>query len=795
LRLGAVFLVSTAALAYEVLLTRILAIAQWHHFAYMVISLALLGYGASGSFLAVAGHSLRARPASGFAANAVAFALAAVGGAEIATRLPFNALAIFWEPHQLVWLAALYLVFAVPFFFAANAVGLALTAFPEPIGRIYRADLAGAGSGALAIVGALFLLTPEQALVLLAALALLAAVVVDSGVPIRRRLAVPLLALPVMLPWAFQALPISPYKALPDILRRPQARIVTELSSPLARLTVVESPVVPLRHAPGLSLTSPATPPPQLALFTDANGPEAITRFDGRLAAVSYLDQEPAALPYHLSPRPRLLVLGLGGGAEVLRAIYHQARSVTVAEPNRGTMRLLARQHADFAGRILQRPEVSVRHGEPRTLLARETARYDLIVVPPLSGVGAGMHGLGEDTLHTVEAFRAYLKRLTPGGWIALSGPLRLPPRDNLKMILTAAEALRELGVDTPERHLLLLRGWGGTALAIGREAIGAQAVARFKAFADSRGFDLAYYPGMSRSEANRVNRLSAPMLYDGAAALLADAETRRRFLAAYPFDLSPARDDRPYAGDFLRWRGLPELWRVSRQGGAVLLDWGQLILVATLAQAVLLSAVLILLPLRFSRKTAASLAGGTRALSFFALIGAGFLFIEIASMQRFVLLLGHPLYAVAGVLAAFLLSAGVGAGLAPKLSARTAGTTHALNLAVGLIVFFAGLHLALLPALAEALQALPEGPAAVLALAAIVPLGIAMGMPFPLVLARLRASRPELVPWAWGMNGFASVASAVLAKLLAMSIGFTGVIGLAVLCYLGAAWAARRVG
>ncbi len=799
MRLGAVFLLSAAALSLEVLLTRILAIAHWHHFAFMVISLALLGFGASGSFLALAGKRLSARPRAAFAVNALAFALSATGGVAIATRLPFNALAIFWNPVQLGWLLLIQLLLALPFFFAANGIGLALIAFPESVGRVYRADLAGAGFGALAIVGVLVFATPEVALVLIAATGVSAALVVGAeGAPLGRRFLVAALVLLAVLPWGFRPFPVSPYKGLAQILRLPGARIVTARSGPLARLDVVESSRVPLRHAPGLSLSASALPPEQLALFIDAEGPEAITRFDGRPESLAYLDQGTQALPYHLVAGPRVLLLGLGGGTELLRAILHRARAITVVESNGDLVRLLAETHAAFAGRPLARPEVVVHRAEPRAFLAGDGGEYDLIVVPSLgTGVGGGLHGLGETTSHTVEAFRAYLAHLAPGGWFVVTEPLRLPPRAVPKLVSTAEAALRDLGIGGAGRRMVAIRGWGTVTLAIGRDVAGAREIAELKTFTRTRGFDIVYYPGMARDEANRRNRLAAPMLHDAIVALVSGPDAARRFRARHPFDLRPAVDDRPYASDFFRWRGLAEVWRVSRRGGAVLIDWGQLILWASLAQAVPLGALLILLPLGLRGGRAVRAAGGGRALLFFALIGAGFLMIEIPSIERFVLVLGHPLYAVAGVLAAFLVSAGIGAGLAPRLAAWSSARPRrpaALDLALGGILLAAFSHLGLLPALAAAAGVLPPAAIVVVALAWIAPLGIAMGLPFPLVLARLRVARPELVPWAWGMNGFASVGSAILAKLLAMSFGFQAVIWVALGCYLAAAWLARGI-
>src|SRR5918995_4605954 len=186
MRLLAVGLVSAGVLAYEVLLARLFSIVQWYHFAYMVISIALLGYGASGAFLALVRHRLEARASVAFGIFAALFGIAAVACFALAERLPFNALVLIWDPDQLLYLGALYAILFVPFFCGAACVGLALACFAEPVGRIYRADLLGAGIGALGILALLFVVMPSGALELIGALGLLAAALASLAEPGKR---------------------------------------------------------------------------------------------------------------------------------------------------------------------------------------------------------------------------------------------------------------------------------------------------------------------------------------------------------------------------------------------------------------------------------------------------------------------------------------------------------------------------------------------------------------------------------------------------------------------------------
>ena len=386
-----------------------------------------------------------------------------------------------------------------------------------------------------------------------------------------------------------------------------------------------------------------------------------------------------------------------------------------------------------------------------------------------------------------MEAFVGYLGRLERGGMLAVSASFDLPPRTALKLFATARAALARMAVAEPGERLVLLRGFNTVALLVKKgAAFGPEELAGLRRFARPRAFDLAYAPGMTRDEANRFNVLDEPYLYDGALALLGPG--RAKFLADYKFDLRPARDDRPYFFDFFKWRSLPELLALGRRGAMPLIEWGYLILLATLVQAAAVSLVLILLPLAVRRGRVAR--GRGRVAAYFLLLGLAFLFVEIAFIQRLTLFLGHPLYAVAVVLAAFLVFAGLGAGVSPRLAARLpqGGRVSALEAAVAAIAAIALTYLAALAPVTGFLITLPLEFKVPLALAAIAPLAFCMGMPFPLGLARVGREAPELVPWAWGINGCASVVSAVLAALLAIEFGFSAVVALAVALYLLAA-------
>lgn len=775
----AVGLLAGAALAYQVLLFRLLAIVQWHPFAATIVSLALLGHGAAGTALALAGRRLLPRFHSVFAACAALFALAVPICWAAAERLPFNGLELAWNPTQLGWLAGIFLLLALPFFFAAACFGLAFMHARERIATLYAADLLGAGIGAAAATGLLFLLAPAEALRVAAAAGALAAILLPA--PWFVRFALPLAAViaALVLPSAWLAPRITEFKGLPRTLAVLGSQIEAEHSSPYGLLTVVRNDRIPFRHAPGRSPAAASEIPPQRAVFTDGDAMTALTVRDGGRSSLAYLDETTSALPYHLLTRPRVLVLAAGGGAEVLQALYHDAQEVHAVELNPQMLELLRAWVA--------LPRVRLHHGEARGFVRGERGRYDLIQLAPMdsgAGAGAGVQAMAESYLYTVEAIGDYLARLAPGGYLALTRFAKQPPREDLKLFATAVAALRDAGSD-PRQRLALIRGWQTSTLLIKNGSLSPFDLARLRDFCEARGFDPAWLPDIRPEEVNRHHRVPRDWLHEGAVALLDDAAVR--FLASYKFHLEPATDDRPYFFHFFRWGLLPELIALRGQGGLTLLDTGYLVLVGTLALALPLSLVLILTPLLALGRPPA---GATRLQPaiYFLCLGLAFLFVEIACMQRYALFVGQPLFAAVAVLAGFLVFAGAGSCLASRLRDRRRALAWSVA-GIALLLLIQTLALPPPPGIVES----AAGRVA-LTLALIAPLALLMGMPFPLGLTRLAAEAPAFIPWAWGINGCASVLSALLAVLLAVHFGFSAVLLAAAGLYLVAllAWPVR---
>jgi hypothetical protein len=493
------------------------------------------------------------------------------------------------------------------------------------------------------------------------------------------------------------------------------------------------------------------------------------------------------ALPYRLRPRARALVLEPRGGFDVLVALAEGAQAVTAVEPNPLIVQAI-RAQGEWAGSIYDDPRVAVVLEEGRAYARRARAQYDVVVLAltaPQRPVTSGAYSLAEDYRYTVQAFGDYLARLDQGGLLVVMRWLQVPPSEEIRTFALAVEAVERAAGD-PRASIVALRSYQQTLILVRQGAFTPGELGVVRQFAAARAFDLVYLPGVRPDEVNRYNVLPEPD-YARASLALLEAQDRAAWYRAYPFDVRPPDDDRPFFGHFFKWRQAPAVLAMAGHtwqpfGGA-----GYLVLLALLVLAVLAAGVLILLPLA-ARGTLSPARGGQEGsggrktvgatLTFFALLGLGYLCVEIPLLQRFILFLGHPAYAMATVLFALLLFSGLGSLLSRRVP---------LWLVLALLPALVGLYALGLPALFQAALGVPLGGRLAVAVVALAPAGLLMGVPFPQGLARLAGGEQALIAWAWAANGASSVVASILAALLALSFGFSIVLAVGAACYLGA--------
>jgi len=792
-----VFLLSASTLAFEIVLSRLFSITQFYHFAFMTVSLALLGAGASGTVLSVFPSLRRGDPARRLSLFAVLTALATLGSFVLANWLPFDSFAIAWDRRQVLYLASMYLALALPFFFGALAAGWLFSARPAAAARIYTANLIGSAAGCPLALGALATWGGEGTVLFCAWLAGLGALTAIVPGLMQRKdhplqwsdWAIPAACLAVLTlfsGWLIQrpswlTIHLSPYKALSQSLQYPGSEWVWSRWDAASRLDRIRSPGI--RVFPGLSYAYLGSLPRQEGLTFDGDDLSPLTvTGPGTWDFAGYM---PGSLAYRLRPGARALILEARGGSDVGVALANQASQVTAVEPN---------AMAVEAVREVTPLDMDVRvhwiADDARSFVRRSQDQFDVIQLSlawPYRPVTSGAYSLAEDYDSTTEAFHDILTHLSDGGLLVATRWLQTPPGEALRLLALAVTSAQEAGLD-PVQSIVVLRGYNTVTLLVKRGPWTGEELAVVREFASTRKYDLVVAPGLRPEEANRYNILADDVLYRTFNALLT-SQDRGAFYASYPFDVAPPTDDRPFFGHYFKWEQAGAVWEQLGKtwqpfGGA-----GYYVLVLMLAFAAITAGVLILLPLVLRRGQGMAAYRGPTVV-YFAMLGLGFLFIEIPLIQQLILLVGRPTYALAAVLFGLLLSCGLGSLLSPRLPWRSV-LVAVMLLAVAYLLFLPGLFQAALGLSLPARFAI-----GVLSLA---PLGLFMGMPFPKGITWLGGAAPDLVPWAWGVNGAVSVVASVLAALLALSAGFTVVLAAGAACYgvaLGTVyWAGRQQG
>ena len=781
-RPAAVALLSAATLSYEILLVRVFAIEQFHHLAFMAIGVAMLGFGVGGVALALARPGPE-RAARGFEVAALLTPVSLIVCTALVHLVRLDATQLAWNAWEWPRLGAIYLLLAVPFFIGGTATLLALTLEPGRVGSIYGASFVGAGVGAVLAIAVLWLVFPEQALAVPAVIASLGAI---SAVTVAKRrnmysglaAVVFVVACAAVLrpPWTLE---VTPYKGLPQVEAFPDARRVAERTSPLGWVVAVEASA--FRHAPGLSLSYVGAFPRQMALFVDGQIAGAVSDWQSDTSALHMLDWFPTAAPYALGQRDKVLVLGAGGGIEVWNALEHGASSVTAVELNPQVVELAGWGSTSPDDRYGAQVEWVI--GDARGFTKRSDERYDLIALGPALSFGssaAGVYALNEDFMHTVEAYTSYIERLGDDGVLAITRWMMTPPRESVRVILTAAEALRRIAPENMIDKLIVLRSWATVTVLIKPSGFRSDELHSLMGWASERRFDLDWYPGIEGPGAG-YNILDEPVLFQAAAASIGGRERAEQLAGSYAFEVSPVSDARPYPHHFLRAGSIRQFVGRDRGSWLVFAEWGYVALFATLAQSIVLATLLLLVPAA-TRVGVNSAGGWVRLVGYFAAIGFAYLAAEIAAIQQLNLLLGHPVYAVAAVLAAFLICSGLGSVWSDRLNAER-GWQVGAGLAVLLVLY--GMILLSLVHLLQPAALTVRAAAAMMLLA---PLAFLMGTPFPLGLRSLAGVGVEGVAWGWASNGFASVVATPLAALIALESGSKTLLFAAAAAYAAAA-------
>jgi len=767
--LAGLALTSFAALLLELSLTRLFSVVLFYHFAFLAISIALLGLGAGGVFAYLL-KSWLAR----FATRALAARLCAlnsiviVGVLEIVLHVP---VALDVTEENLFRLTVLYLTAAVPFFLTGLLFSIVFARESGHIPRLYGADLCGGALACLAVVPLLnWLGGPNAILVSSIALACAAMIWADAS-SARRNAGVLALALVALTAANY-------YKGWIDVI--------------YAKGMFRDPAWVEFARWNALSRVEVDRQGQAKAVVIDADASTYIMNADvsrwHETAWERALMSAPPALANVLRPHGEFAIIGPGGGVDVLRAVANGSPSVTGIEINPIIATTIMRgRYADYAQHLYERPEVHIHVTDGRSYLRSTQQRFDVVqmtLVDTWASTAAGAFALSENNLYTVEAFREYFDHLKPDGMIAITRWEFRQPREALRVVAVAMEALQRLGVADPARNFIV-----ASQGALDEDGIPVVVLAKKIAFTAAE--ETAVNTHLQAYKQLHPLYLPSQPGQNPFSDLIASNDASA-FAHSYAYNVAPVNDNAPFffftlkPGQILAEKNL-------RHG----IDWkvnlGVLVLVLVLAISLVAVFVFLILPLAWK-----GLGGKTRpsplSLFYFVAVGLGYILVEIAFIQRFVLFLGHPTYALTVVIFLLLLSSGAGSLFSRLWLPRAEMVWVPLLLVIltlGTYVLFLPSRLAALVGMAFEFRLFVSG-------ILLVPLGFIMGMPFPTGLRALVAKSPgqagddNAVEWAWAMNAAASVLGSVLAMVIAIQFGLTATLACGVGAYLLALALAR---
>ncbi len=789
---GAIAALSVSMMTAEVVLTRIFSATLGYHFAFFAISVALFGVGVASVLVHVAQRTLLAaesRVRLSWFAGLLALSLVAADfglvrlGSEWSRHPPTSAM------QALGKMLALFALAALPFFVGGLTVCLAMSRNAPNAPRLYAADLAGAALGCLAVVPLLGVLGGPGALVGSAGFAGVAAVLFmlsePSGAALRARSGVVVAGLAVVAGAALHgagALEVRAAKGIDLTERRPEWTRWNSFSM------VSVLPVGGFRGW-GISPRYEGPFPEQKTLFIDLGAATMLNRFDGTPASGAYALFDLSAIVYRLRPEPReACVIGAGGGKDVLAAVLAGAKHVTGVEINPLIVDGVVRgAYREFTGNLYGRPGTDIVIEDGRTFIRRTNGKYDVLLlsmVDTSASTGAGAYSLTENSLYTSDAFVDFYSRLAPGGIFSVSSVTLEGIAVGARLVSIARDALERSGHAPSGSIALLQTSWVGTTatlhdLLVKPEGFSAEEVSTLRTAAKSLGFSIGYLPGdpPGPGAENEGIHLIAT----------APAETVRHAIEAWPLDVSPVNDSRPFFFYQSRLRDFPAaLLGVGAHGT------GLAVLAKVLVVAFVMVFLFLIAPMAFARSEQVGPRASRTELAYVASLGLGFMFVEIGILQRFSIYLGQPTYSLVIVLFVLLVFGALGSRLSPSLA--LAGRPPAVIAFFGAIAAVVVLLELALPALLRVTAPWPFAGRAMASTLAVAPLGFALGIPLPTALARVGARSSSPIPWLWAMNSATSVLGSVLATFVAIHLGIDASLGTGAACYAVAGVLATKV-
>jgi hypothetical protein len=740
------FLTTLSLLQLELFLTRIFSVTMWYHFAFMAISLAMFGLAAGAILVEV----LNKRDSEvTLAHTGLAFALTSAACFIIQLYIPAD------PETELAWTALAFTLIAIPFVFGGMVVCIALTRFPGYTESLYAADLAGSAAGCILTIPILNHIHAPTAVILNAGVAALAAAAFSWPLRGKIRWIASASCVALLIAAAF-----NQSAKLVDIRWLKGGKNwhdgIYEKWNALSRIYVRETGQEPFGW--GMSPEyQPTRKLDQLYLNIDSGAATVITKFDGDLGALEHLKYDVTALAHYLRNSTSVLVIGVGGGRDILTSLVFGQRHVTGVEINPDILDVLTGRFADYAGSLQRNPAVTFVHDEARSYVARAPEQYGIIqasLIDTWAATSAGAYVLTENGLYTKEAWMTFLDHLTPDGILTMSRwYYEAQPAETLRLTALATRSLMDMGVADPRQHIMIVRKqdssetgqYSVATILVAKEPFSEADIDRIVKISK----DMKFLPVLTPHFAERPE--------------FEAASTRGQYeqlMRSYPLNIEAPTDDSPFFFHMLRPRDL--LNPSTFQGMNQLNLKAVRILGRLLGIVTLLTAAAIIAPLLLRRRVRET--HSARLMIYFAAIGLAFMMVEIGQLERLIVFLGHPIYGLTVVLFVLLIASSCGSFYSYRMS------KWFWLLPVVLAAF-----ILVSPSLTHSLTAASVPIRIAVSALLLFPSGFFMGMAFPLGIKRaLSTHEGAPTAWYWGINGAFSVVSSVLAVIVAVFWGVT---------------------
>jgi spermidine synthase len=793
---------AAASLGLELIQTRVLSFLYYNHVVYLTVTVALLGIGISGVFVSLFSSRVK-RPERAIAALAGAFVISSFACLGLVSRIP----EFMPSTPTTVKLLLSYIALTIPFLCSGAVLGWVFMLRAKSIGRLYAVDLACSSGAVMAFLLLLWPIGADWFIWMCTGLALIGFLAFSQkllGAPWQFAIVAICLAGALLIRSDLIGKVPEAYKTLAHAYQPgiTSAKVEATEWTPITRIDLWSDSVRDLVFG-----TRAPDPADSKMITQDA---DAFTMLWGPHHVAWAMDQgrrgnliSALSLTYLLNKKPNdSLIIGVGGGLDMVTARVYGARNITGVEINRATVALDRGPYSDF----LQWPKwegVNLVRAEGRNYLRSKRNSYDTIVmsgVDTFSALNSGAYVLSENYLYTVEAIEDYLRALKPGGtaaiyrWFFFRGP-----RESLRLAGMFRVAAERLGLAHPEQCIMVVSedlGWSSyrwAATFIKRQPFTpvevqevASAVSHYPTLSVvymPKVFDPQTQAEMERKSADRDHPTDfARTVYNRL--LTSPPADRARFIQSYQYRIEPVFDDRPFFFEYFKPGAQPmNASTLSADLKTIRGPAGYYVLYILLGICTVMCIACILVPLWLFQKRGLDTPGAVPLILFFACLGAGYMLFEVGAMQVLSVFIGDPAYSLALVLAGLLVASGIGAALSNRLSSRPA--VRVISFATAIIAAAMIIWLAATHAFDPRMMQLPLAARAAITLAGLLPVGILLGLPFPTAVKHVEKLNPSFIAWAWGVNGVTSVLASIVAIVVAMRIGFTMVVLTAAATYL----------